>query len=95
MGKADRCLRVAAFGVALYWTLAAFSLVADIMVDGARQLGPGEGVSHLLTAKLNDLIILPFIVAMIFIRRAWFHGAFIVAGVANIAWLTISVALKS
>ena len=79
----------------LYWTLAALSLLVDIFVDGARHLGPGDGLRELLQAKLNDLILLPFLLLMIFTKRSWYHGAYILIGLANMTWLTVSVALTS
>jgi hypothetical protein len=79
----------------LYWTLATISLLLDIFVDGARVIEPGGGIADLLRAKFNDLVILPFLVAMIFVRRLWYHGAFALVGLINMAWLTISLALGS
>ena len=79
----------------VYWTMASVSLLLDIVLGGARELGPGEGLVELLRLKLNDLVLLPFVVAMIFLRQPWFHGAFVMLSLANMAWVTFSVALKS
>lgn len=78
----------------LYWTLAAISLFLDIVVGGVRELDPGEGVLELLQAKANDLIFFPFLIAMIFVRRFWYHAAFVIVSLANMWWLAVSVALN-
>ena len=79
----------------LYWTMATASLLLDIIVGGARELAPGEGIRQLVELKLNDFVLLPFLAAMIFVRQPWYHGAFILISLANMAWLTISVAINS
>ena len=78
----------------LYWTLALISLLLDIVVGGLREADPGAGVANMLRAKLNDLILLPFLVAMMFVRRPWYHSAFILFGLGNMAWVTVSIALS-
>lgn len=78
----------------LFWTLALVSLLLDIVVGGLRDADPGAGIADILRAKLNDLVLLPFIVAMIFVRRPWYHSAFILLGLGNMAWVTVSIALN-
>ena len=72
---------------ATYWTLATLSLLLDIVVGGARTVGPDGGLLELAYAKLNDLLLLPVVIALIFVRKFAFHAAVVLLSLANLAWV--------
>lgn len=79
----------------VYWTLASLSLLLDIVIDGARGIGPGGGLADIVRVKFNSVVMLPFLLAMILVRRSWYHAAFILVSLSNIAWVTITLALEN
>lgn len=75
----------------IYWTMAMLSLLLDIIVGGTHELGPGDGIVDLLRIKANDLLLLPFTIAMIVYRKIWYHGVFVILSLGNMLWLTIMI----
>lgn len=75
----------------IYWTMAIVSLILDTVVGGVHSLGPGDGIVDWLSLKANNLILLPFTIAMIVYRKMWYHGAYVILTLTNMLWLAIVV----
>lgn len=77
----------------LYWTMATISLVLDIIVGGLRAIPPGGGAAELIQAKIVSVALLPFVAAMIFVRRPWYHAGFVALSLGTMVWAIVSIAL--
>lgn len=76
-----------------FWFLNALLLFAIIVVLGPRYTG-GTDVVAIATAQADNLAILVAAVALIFVRRAWFHALAIVCIVGWTVWGYAQAALN-
>ncbi len=77
----------------LYWSLALISLLLDIVVDGWRVAQSVSTVAEFLAVKGAQIVVVPFIALMIFVRQNWYHALFVAVSLANMAFVTLSIGL--